>query len=102
MGFLKNLFGGNSVDFAALKKEGALIIDVRTPGEFKGGHIKGSKNIDLGQVSSHAKKLKKDQVIITCCASGIRSGSAKKTLQKEGFEVYNGGGWRKLQSKLTP
>jgi rhodanese-related sulfurtransferase len=46
-------------------------------------------------------KLKKDETIITCCASGMRSASAKSLLQSKGFlKVYNGGGWSSLQSKI--
>jgi len=39
--------------------------------------------------------------IITCCASGMRSASAKSILKQNGFEVYNGGGWTALQHKLN-
>ena len=101
MGFFSRLFGGGpKIDLAELKKNGALILDVRTPGEFRSGHIKGSKNIPLQEVNGKMKGLKKDQVIITCCASGNRSGSAKNILKSAGFEVHNGGGWRSLQNKL--
>ncbi|HZH70419.1 MAG TPA: rhodanese-like domain-containing protein [Flavobacteriaceae bacterium] len=101
MGFLSQLFGlGSKVDYAELKKNGAVILDVRTPQEFKSGHIKGAKNIPLQTLNHQLKGLKKDQVIITCCASGMRSGSAKNILKKSGFTVYNGGGWRNLNQKL--
>ncbi|RFC55903.1 rhodanese-like domain-containing protein [Brumimicrobium aurantiacum] len=101
MGFLSKLFGvGPKADFQELKKNGALIIDVRNPGEFKRGHIKGSKNIPLQELKNKIGGLKKDQIIITCCQSGVRSVSAKNTLKNEGFEVYNGGGWANLNRKL--
>lgn len=101
MGFFSRLFGGGpKVDLAELKKNGALILDVRTAGEFKSGHIKGAKNIPLQEINSKMKGLKKDQVIITCCASGMRSGNAKSILKNAGFEVHNGGGWTSLRSKL--
>lgn len=101
MGFLSKLFGfGPKVDLAELKKNGAIIIDVRNPGEFKNGHIKGSKNIPLQEIRSKMKGLKKDQVIITCCASGMRSGSAKSILNGAGFEAHNGGGWSSLRNKI--
>jgi len=101
MGLLSRLFGGGpKVDLAELKKNGALILDVRTPSEYKSGHIKGSKNIPLQELNSKMKGLKKDQVIITCCASGMRSGNAKSILKNEGFEVYNGGGWSSLKNKI--
>ena len=93
---------GPSVNYAQLIKEGALILDVRSKGEYSGGHIKGSVNIPVDQLHSNIEKLKdKNRVIITCCASGMRSASAKNILQSNGFaEVYNGGGWFSLQNKL--
>jgi phage shock protein E len=102
LSFIKKLFGGGpSIDFAQLVKNGAQIIDVRTPGEYQGGHIKGSKNIPLQVLTSKTTTLDKTKPIITCCASGMRSASAKSVLLKNGFtEVYNGGGWNGLQNKL--
>ena len=101
-GFLKNLLGGTSVDFAELVKNGAQIIDVRTPGEFNGGHIKGAKNIPLQSLGNNLSKINKNKPVITCCASGARSAAAKNILQNSGFtEVYNGGGWHSLKSKIS-
>jgi rhodanese-related sulfurtransferase len=99
---LKKLFGmGPKVDFSELMKQGAQIIDVRSPGEFSGGHIKGSVNIPLQSLQSSMGKIKKDKPVITCCASGMRSASAKSILQTKGYQnVHNGGGWSSLQSKL--
>ncbi len=99
---LKTLFGiGPKVDYAQLVKEGATIVDVRTKGEYKSGHIKGSINIPLDTLGNNLKKLKKDKAIITCCASGMRSGSAKSMLKSNGFsEVHNGGGWMSLNNKI--
>jgi len=99
---LKSLLGmGPKVDFAQLKKDGAQIIDVRTPGEFNMGNIKGSVNIPLQNLSGNLSKIKKDKPVITCCASGMRSASAKSILVSAGFkEVHNGGGWSSLKSKL--
>lgn len=98
--FLKKLFSGTTVDFKQLMTEGAQIIDVRTPSEFKGGHIQKSKNIPLQQLKSEMKKLDQKKPIITCCASGMRSSSAKAILEQNGFVVHNGGGWSSLQNKL--
>lgn len=101
LGFLKNLFGGTSVDFKELVKNGAQIIDVRTPAEYNGGHIKGSKNIPLQSLNQNLGKINKNKPVITCCASGARS-AAKSILLNSGFsEVYNGGGWSGLKSKLS-
>jgi phage shock protein E len=100
---LKTLLGfGPATDYAALVKKGAQIIDVRTPDEFRGGHIKGSVNIPLDRLQQNLAKIKKDKPVITCCASGMRSASAKSILQTNGYaEVINGGGWSGLQSKLN-
>ncbi|MDH4473895.1 MAG: rhodanese-like domain-containing protein [Fluviicola sp.] len=102
MGFLQRLFGGKpSIDFAEMAKRGAQLIDVRSRQEYQGGHIKGSVNIPLDQLAGSLAKIKKDKPVITCCASGMRSGSAVNILKSNGFqEVYNGGSWFRLQSKI--
>jgi phage shock protein E len=100
---LKQLFGiGTKTDYAQLVKEGAIIIDVRSKGEFTGGHIKGSINIPVDQLRNNFNKLKdKNKPIITCCASGMRSASARSLLKSNGYvQVHNGGGWSSLQNKL--
>jgi rhodanese-related sulfurtransferase len=100
---LKSLFGmGTPVDFKELKSQGAILVDVRSKGEYSGGHIKGSVNIPLDVLTKNLDKLKsKETTIITCCASGMRSGSAKSILQSKGYvSVHNGGGWQSLQNKL--
>jgi rhodanese-related sulfurtransferase len=98
---LKKLFGITSVDLAKLIKEGALIIDVRSKGEFAAGHAKGSINIPLEQIEANASKLKKHEHIITCCRSGNRSGMAKRTLEAKGLSnVTNGGTWQNVNQYL--
>lgn len=92
----------SEADFKELVNKGALIMDVRSPGEFNGGHSQGAQNFPLNTLSVTCQKVEKDRVIITCCASGARSASAKQMLQAKGYEkVYNGGGWRGLQNKIT-
>jgi rhodanese-related sulfurtransferase len=100
---LKNVLGlGPKVDLKKLAQNGAQIIDVRTKGEFQGGHIRGSMNIPLQDLKGNLSKIKKDKPVITCCASGMRSASAKSILKSNGFtEVYNGGGWTSLQHKIS-
>jgi len=99
---LKQMLGfGPATDYHALLKKGAQIIDVRSPGEYQSGHIKGSVNIPLDVIGKQLSKIKKDKPVITCCASGMRSASAKQILKSSGFtEVYNGGGWIGLEGKL--
>jgi phage shock protein E len=93
---IKQLLGmGPSADFKELIAQGAVILDVRTPGEFKGGHARGAVNVPLDKLGEYAHKQKnKEQAIITCCASGMRSSNARGILQSAGFKnVYNGGPW---------
>ncbi|MBM3178678.1 MAG: rhodanese-like domain-containing protein [Bacteroidetes bacterium] len=102
MDFLKKLFSSApAADFKDLVKKGAIVLDVRTRGEYSGGHVKGSINIPLNELPSNLNKLNKSKAIITCCASGMRSGSARSLLLSNGFnEVHNGGGWSSLEQKL--
>ncbi|EJL72175.1 rhodanese-like domain-containing protein [Chryseobacterium populi] len=99
---IKKLFGMKKTDYAVLLKEGAIILDVRTKNEYDGGHIKNSVNIPVDQLQKNLSKLKdKNKPIITCCASGMRSASAKSILQNNGYKnVHNGGGWSSLNNKI--
>lgn len=79
----------------------ALIIDVRTPSEFAGGHVKGSKNIPLISLENKINEIKKwNKPVIVCCQSGMRSAQAASILKQNNIAVINGGGWQSLASKL--
>ncbi|HSH25412.1 MAG TPA: rhodanese-like domain-containing protein [Massilibacterium sp.] len=65
-------------------------LDVRTPGEYKSGHIRQFKNIPLQVLNAKADKLDPKKKTIIICRSGNRSNTACKMLKKKGFEdVYN-------------
>lgn len=101
---IKKIFGmGNSTNYSELMNNGAVILDVRSAGEFAGGHIKGAINISVDSLKNNLNKLKdKNQTIITCCASGMRSSAAKSILSANGYtSVYNGGGWSSLNAKIN-
>ena len=99
----KKIFGSSpKTDFANLVKEGAVILDVRSPAEFKQSHIKGAINLPLNELENHIPKFKKDQTIITCCASGMRSASAARFLKSQHFtRIHNAGGWNNLANKIA-
>ena len=100
---ISNLLGlGPKADYAVLVKQGATILDVRSKEEYTAGHIKGSINIPVNVLHQHLGKLKdKSKPIITCCASGMRSASAKSILTSSGYaQVYNGGSWMSLIHKI--
>lgn len=101
--FLRRLFGPPQfIDFKALLADGALLVDVRTPEEFRSGHIKGSVNIPLQVIPSRIADLKqKNKPVIAVCRSGSRSGVAVGLLKNSGLEAYNGGPWNVLQQKIA-
>ncbi|QSE99247.1 rhodanese-like domain-containing protein [Fulvivirga lutea] len=99
---LKKIIGGSNTNYKELVEIGAIIIDVRSAAEYAGGHVANSINIPLDQLDKKLNQLDKKKPIITCCASGMRSGVAKGVLKSKGFEeVYNGGGWMSLNGKLV-
>ena len=101
MNFLKLIFG-KKVDLQEVISKGAVILDVRTKGEYQSGHLRNSINIPVDNLPQNLKKLKKDKPIITCCASGARSASARRFLKSNGFEeVYNGGSWYSLRKYIS-
>ncbi len=77
--------------------EGGQIVDVRSVDEFVVAHKYGSINIPLELLNNRIKELNKTKPIILCCASGSRSGAAKRTLLAKGFNnVHNAGTWKSL------
>jgi len=77
-----------SADAATIIAEGkTVIVDVRTAEEFKEGHIKGAKNIDVMSDDFEAQlaKLDKTQPTLVHCQAGGRSSRALKTFEKLGF-----------------
>jgi len=90
----KHLSKENLMEFV---KQGAQIVDVRTPGEFAQAHAKGSRNIPLDQLANRASEIDRGRPVVVCCASGVRSSRAKYLLERAGFTaVYNAGPWRNV------
>jgi rhodanese-related sulfurtransferase len=77
-----------------IKKDLGTIIDVRSYGEFMGGHVVDSINIALNEIPERLEEIKNLKMpLILCCASGNRSGQAQQLLSQQGIECYNGGSW---------
>ncbi|MEG2930515.1 MAG: rhodanese-like domain-containing protein [Ruthenibacterium sp.] len=92
--FLKENAGKNS-SFAqgiaqAQNTKGAILLDVRTPQEYAGGHIAGSVNVPLDKIAQISAK--KDAPLFVYCLSGARSGQACAYLQGLGYHATNIGG----------
>lgn len=77
---------------------GAVLLDVRTPEEYRDGHIPGSVNVPLGNLGDVGQVAQKDTPLYVYCRSGARSASAVAALEQEGYDrVRNIGGilsWR--------
>ena len=76
-----------------LKNKSVQFIDVRTPGEYKGRHIKEFKNIPLNTLKSQLASLDKSKEIVVICQSGMRSRTSgedikKRKISRERFECY--------------
>lgn len=91
----------NTADGDELKtliKNGAYLVDVRTPGEFSSGHVEGSVNIPLQQLEQRLADFEGKEPIVVFCQSGARSGRAKSILESNGFkDVTNGGTWKNVK-----
>ncbi|MBK7433159.1 MAG: rhodanese-like domain-containing protein [Chitinophagaceae bacterium] len=103
MSFLQQLFGGvQTADLRNLIKEGAFLVDVRSPGEFAMGSVPGAVNIPLDAVTAQSARFRDKQHIIVFCRSGNRSGQAKMILEQLGFKnVVNGGTWENVNQYLS-
>jgi phage shock protein E len=100
--FIKQILGlGPKVNYLDLVKNGAQLIDVRTPAEFNQGNIANSKNIPLQTIANNLSKFDKNKTIIVFCASGMRSANAMAILKTNGYKnVVNAGSWLSLKNKL--
>jgi phage shock protein E len=68
MRIFSNLFGAKPViDLRSTIAEGTFLVDVKTPGEFAGGHVKGSVNIPLDRVAAELGKFKNKKNIVVFC-----------------------------------
>lgn len=84
----KKVLDANSFSNELVKTPDALVLDVRTPEEFAGGHLKNAVNVDWngGGFDAWAKKIDKEARIFVYCLSGGRSGSAGSALRQAGFK----------------
>jgi len=83
-------------DARSLVSKGAVLVDVRSPGEFSGGHIEGAISIPIQELRDRTDELgDKSGPIVLYCQSGARSAMAKRLLEGNGFtEVHDMGSMR--------
>ncbi|TJY37120.1 rhodanese-like domain-containing protein [Pontimicrobium aquaticum] len=101
MGIFDFLFKNKRKMIEEFMSKDAIVLDVRTNAEYSIGAIPNSKNIPLQTLNNHIANIKKlNKPVITCCASGMRSGTAANILNRNGIEAINGGGWQRLSQIL--
>lgn len=110
MGLFSQLFNRSAitqVDPAAVKdmlgqSNRPFLLDVRTPVEYKKGHVRGAELIPLKELKTKTSRIPKGREIICICASGSRSNAAARQLFTKGYKVSNmkGGMSRWIRSGL--
>jgi phage shock protein E len=101
LALLKKTVQVSTKEAQELLKSGALVIDVRTAGEFVAGHLATAVNMPLNEIeSSIGRRVQaKDQILLLHCQSGVRSGAAVKKLKAMGYtNVYNLGSYARAAS----
>ena len=93
---MKDALGVKTVDYAALIKAGAIVVDVRTPDEFKAGQGLNTINIPLLKLKKHIKELKGKEVILVCL-SGMRASQGKAILKEHGITAHAAGSWTRFR-----
>lgn len=83
-------------DMATLPRDGSVtLLDTRTVGEYRRGHIEGFVNIPVDELRERLDELRKDKPVYVVCQSGLRSYIACRILDGNGFDCYNfSGGFR--------
>ena len=89
---IKKLTQVSAGEAMRLLSQGAIVIDVRSPSEFQGGHVQGARNIPLPDLAAGIAKVAHDKSkpILVHCLSGTRSAMAKRVLRQMGYtSVHN-------------
>lgn len=103
---IKNMSGADlqAIEDDKEKKEGVMVIDVRSPEEYAAGHVKFAVNMPLDSFKDNISKLDawKDKSVILYCNSGKKSGEAAQILVDNGFnDVTNADGVKQYEYKLV-
>ncbi|PRY82297.1 rhodanese-like domain-containing protein [Alkalibacterium olivapovliticus] len=86
-GLFKSIPSVNTAQLEAELRNKPMILDVRTPGEYRVGHIPGAKNVPLNTIEQYQGK--KQAKLYVVCQSGMRSKRVASSLKKKGYEVVN-------------
>lgn len=70
-------------------RRGALLLDVREPGEYRSGHPQGARSAPLSRLEAHLDSIPRDREVLVICASGNRSRGATVRLCNAGVDAIN-------------
>ena len=92
----KGLKQWHLADAARLPRDGSVtLLDTRTPGEYRRGHIAGFVNIPVDELRERIGEIEPGKPVYVICQSGLRSYIATRILEGHGFKAYNfAGGFR--------
>ena len=74
------------MDAAVRVGDGGVVLDVRTPGEWEAGHVKGCIHIPLTELGARSEEVPRDKEVMVYCRTGYRSSIAASMLRKQGFD----------------
>lgn len=74
---------------ASALQQGATLVDVREPAEYRDGHVPGAVNIPMGQLNARLGEIDRDRPVHVVCASGNRSSAMTDVLTANGFDAIN-------------
>jgi phage shock protein E len=101
---VRNLLGTASGETVAkLLKESPVVLDVRTSGEFQSGHVPGALHLPLSDFAQRLESVAPDKTrpLLLYCASGARSGAARRQAQSLGYaNAHNLGSLHRAQALL--
>jgi rhodanese-related sulfurtransferase len=101
MGLLDFLTGNSTNQLKEYLQNNAVLLDVRTHGEYNTHHIPEAMHIPLQELEYRAEEVKKlNKPIVVYCASGMRSAKATGFLKSYGIDAINGGGMGKVKNAL--
>ena len=103
MSWLSEIFGSGNGKLRQAIREGAVIVDLRTPYEYDQGHVPHALNIPLDRIKMNIVRLRDmRKPIILCCAGGAQCWEAAEILRQAGIpKVYNGGSWQSVWKAVS-
>lgn len=89
MRILERFPSTNVADTMDRQRRGALLLDVREPGEFAAGHPEGALSAPLSRLEARLDELPEDREVLVICATGNRSRRATVRLRQAGIDACN-------------